>query len=267
VTFDLRLTAYSPGTDTALKVWTEPLTWSASVVHNNDGALTVKYSELADGGSIAARTLNQGLDVALEVNHSGTWTEPDNCRFLMVQKGYDRTDPAKVHEVTLPSWSWLLNKICDLNLGALAGAKSKQAGMRVFAATRDAGDVVKTMLDEHDARSGPAVPVIRSSWNTSHDSGGNAWVKKLGKNADGRAFPAGQPLHDKLDALVKNNLCDYRTRGRALRMYNQNSENADLSATIVLRYGDELGDAPSTTSQADRVARILVKGDGKHHET
>jgi hypothetical protein len=270
VSYDIQLVAYSPGTDTVLGVLPEPLSWSASVVLNNDGALTVKYSELAENGDLAARGLNAGLDIALKVNWQGgptDWVEPDGCRYLLVGDDYDKSDPALVHTLTLPSWSWLLNKICDLNTGALAGSKSKNAGMRVFSATSDAGDVCKKMLDEHDARSGPAVPILRDSWTTTKDSGGNNWAKKLGKATDGRAFPAGQPLHEKLDALTKNGLCDWITRGRGLRIYNPNTASADLSATVHLRYGDDLTDAPSSTSQADRVARLLVKGDGKHKVT
>ncbi|PFG17182.1 hypothetical protein ATK74_1745 [Propionicimonas paludicola] len=270
MTFDVRLRAYEPGTDTVLGLLPETLSWDASVVHNNDGALSLKVSALADGGEFVARTLNDGLDVALEVNLTGEpdgWTEPDNCRFLAVEKSKDPADPAKVQELTLPSWSWLLNKICDLNTGALQGSKSKYAGQRLFPATSDAGDVMKKGLDEHDARSGPAVPIVRSSWTTTTDSLGHSWAKKLGKNAEGRAFPAGQPLHARLDALTTNGKCDWRTRGRGLRIYNPNTAFTNRSATVHLRLGDDLVDAPSKTSQADRVARLLVKGDGKHKVT
>lgn len=270
MTYEIRLRAYTPGTDTPLGLLPETLSWDASVVHNNDGALTLKVSRLADGGELLARSLNDGLDVALEVNLTGApdgWTEPDGCRFLMVDRSYDPTDSARVYDLTLPSWSWLLNKICDLNTGALQGSKSKYAGQRLFAATSDAGDVVKKGLDEHDARSGPAVPIVRSSWTTTTDSLGHAWAKKLGKNAEGRAFPAGQPLHARLDALTTNGLCDWRTRGRGLRIYNPNTAFTDRSATVHLRFGDDLADAPSKQSQADRIARLLVKGDGKHKVT
>ncbi len=270
MTFDLRLRAYQPGTDTPLGFLPEPLSWQIAVVHNNDGALFVKYSELADGGQIAARTLNQGLDVAVEANWAGGpsgWVEPDNGRFLEIGHDVDPTDEAKVHDLTFTSWSWLLNKVCDLNLSALQGKKSKYAGQRLFAASKDVGDVCKTLLDEHDARSGPAVPVLRDSWTATKDSGGHTWSKTLGKNTDGRTFPPGQPLHDKLTTFAQNGLCDWRTRGRGLRIYNPNSASVDRSGTVRLSFGDDLVDAPSTMSQADRVARILVKGDGKHKVT
>lgn len=270
MTYDLRLRAYQPGTDTPLGFLPEPLSWQMSVVHNNDGALEVKYSELADGGQIAARTLNQGLDVAVEVNWAGGpsgWVEPDNGRFLEIGHDVDPTDEAKVHDLTFTSWSWLLNKVCDLNLSALQGKKSKYAGQRLFAASKDVGDVCKTLLDEHDARSGPAVPVLRDSWTATKDSGGHTWSKTLGKNTDGRTFPPGQPLHDKLTTFAQNGLCDWRTRGRGLRIYNPNSASVDRSGTVRLSFGDDLVDAPSTMSQSDRVARILVKGDGKHKVT
>lgn len=267
MTYDIRLHAYEPGTDTSLGFLPDPLSLKVSFVHNNDGALEVTYSRLADGGALAARTLDQGLDVGVEVNWGAGWVEPPNGRFLLVERDVDPTDTALTVALTFVSWSWLLNKICDLNTGALAGPKSKYAGTRVFSATRDAGDVVKTMLDEHDARTGPAVPIIRSSWNTTHDSGGAAWLKKLGRNTDDRTFPAGQPLHQKLDAFVKSGLCDYRTVGRALKMYNQNAASVDVSTTVRLVHSDDLTDAPSKESQADRVARLLVKGEGKHKET
>ena len=149
MTYEIRLRAYAPGTDTPLGLLPETLSWDASVVHNNDGALTLKVSRLADGGELLARSLNDGLDVALEVNLTGApdgWIEPDGCRFLMVDRSYDNTDSARVYDLTLPSWSWLLNKICDLNTGALQGSKSKYAGQRLFPATSDAGDVVKKGL-------------------------------------------------------------------------------------------------------------------------
>jgi len=270
VSYDLRLRAYNPGTDTPLGLLPEALSWQASIVHNDDGALNLKYSEIAENGAIAARGLDAGLDVALEVNWGDDpdgWVEPDNARFLMVGDDYDRTDPALARDLNLPSWSWLLNKICDLNLAELKGSKSKYAGMRVFWSTSDVGDVVKRLLDEHDARPGPAVPVLRDSWTSTTDSAGEVWAKQLGKDVDGRAFPAGQPLRDRLATFAKNELCDWRTRGRGLRIYNPNSGFVDRSATVHLRYGSELSDAPSKTSQADRVARLLVRGDGKHKVT
>ena len=267
MSYDLRLRAYSPGTDTPLGLLPEALSWEASIVHNDDGALTLKYSEIAENGALVARGLNAGLDVALEANWTDDpqgWVEPDNARYLMVGDDYDRTDPAMARDLNLPSWSWLLTKVCDLNLSALKGSKSKYAGMRVFWSTSDVGDVVKRLLDEHDARPGPAVPVLRDSWSSTTDSAGEVWAKQLGS---GRAFPAGQPLHDRLDVFAKNELCDWRTRGRGLRIYNPNTGFVDRSATVHLRYGSELSDAPSRTSQADRVARLLVRGDGKHKVT
>lgn len=270
MTYDLRLRAYSPGVNTPLGQLPELLSWQVSIVHNGDGALTVKASELAEGGAIISRGLNAGLDIALEANWVGgpnDWVEPDNGLFLLVGDEFDKTDQARVRDLTLPSWSWLLGKVCDLNLGALQGAKSKYAGQRLFPASSDAGDVVKKMLDEHDARPGPPVPIARDSWTTTKDSLGNNWAKKLGKNAEGRAYPAGQPLSEKLAALVRNGLCDWRMRGRGLRIYNPGTGFVNQSGTVRLTYGDDLRDAPSKMSQADRVARLLVRGDGKKKVT
>lgn len=264
MSYAYRLHAYSPGTDTSLGFLPEPLSWEASFVHNDTGAMTIKYSTMADAGPLASRTLAQGLDVAVEVNWLGgpnDWVEPLGGRFLMVGRDADPTDLSKLITLKLVSWSWLLTKVCNLNTSAVEGSKSKHAGQRKMT-TKDAGDIVKIFLDEHDARTGPAVPILRDSWTTSVDSAGNAWSKKKTIYYD-----LGADLHTIVDALVAGKMCDWRTQGRGLRMYNAGTAFADLSGTVRLGLGDELAEAPSTETKEAMVARLLVKGSGKHKVT
>ena len=263
MTFEQRLVAYSPGTDTILGYMLEPLSVEHSAVYDNDGACTIKYSTLADGGQWAARTLTQGLDVGVEYNWGTGWKEPDGCRYLMVGHTVDDTDPAKVATLKLVSWAWLLCKICNLNVDAVVtNKKSSHYGQRNMS-DKDAGDVTKIYLTEHDDRAGPAVPIERDSWTTAHDSAGAAWVKKK----KSLYHDLGQNLHVIVDAMVTAKMCDYTTRGRGLRMYNQNSASVDRSATVRLFYGDDLTEAPTDEDQSERVARLLVKGKGKKKVT
>lgn len=258
-----RLVAYEPGTDTVLGYMPTPLSVEHSVGYNADGACTVRYSQLAEGGSFAARSLTVGLDVGVEYNWGDGWQEPDNCRYLLVGHTVDSIDPAKVATLKLVSWSWLLCKICNLNTSAVVtNKKSDHYGQRNMS-NKDAGSVVKTYLDEHDGRAGPAVPIDRDSWTGGHDSAGAAWAK----TKKSLYHDLGQNLHDIVDALVTAKMCDYATRGRGLRMYNRNSASVDRSAIVRLFYGDDLIEAPTDEDQSGRVARLLVKGKGKKKVT
>ena len=81
-----RLVAYLPG-GARLGALPYPLSWSASLPHNDVGALTLTYSTLAAGGEHLRRGLVDGLEVAVEVLAGGAWTEPEGCRCADVLRG------------------------------------------------------------------------------------------------------------------------------------------------------------------------------------
>ena len=66
-TLHARLVAYLPNGG-KLGNLPAPLSWDASIVNNDLGALKVTYSRRAIGGGILKRGLEQGLEIGLEVS-------------------------------------------------------------------------------------------------------------------------------------------------------------------------------------------------------
>lgn len=253
----LRLVAYTAGTDTRKGILPEPTSLSLSIGHNTVGALELTYSQLADQGSLLAGGLESGLEVAVEVNWGAGWTEPTGCRFLLIKRSTDPADPARMLRLVGPSYAWLAGRVRNLNLGAVEGAKSKHAGERKFASA-SAGRIVKTLLDEHQARRGDGVPLTRDGFSTTQDSAGASWSK-----TKTLYYPVGVDVLTVLTALSDIDHCDWRTQGRALQLWNADSHFTDRSSTVKLQIGRELGDAPSEETLEDLVTHILVRGEKK----
>lgn len=255
-----RFVAYSPGTDTRLGLLPQPTSHSTAYVHNNVGALTLDYSSLAAGGDLISQNLKNGLDIAVEWNVVGganDWFEPFGSRFLLIRRNCDLADPSKLVTLTCPSYGWLMNKVRMLDTAHLEGSRSKHAGQRKMA-NADTGSIIKTMLDEHQARRGQGVPLLRDSWTDTKDSDGVNWVKKKTWYLD-----LGDDLLTILQGQVDSGHCDWRTQGRGLRIYNPDTHFSDRSSVVQLRVGKEVQSAPIEESLEDTVTHILVKGDKK----
>lgn len=253
----LRLVAYTAGTDTRLGIMPEPTSLQLSIGHNTVGALELTYSQLADQGSLLAGGLETGLDIGVEVNWGSGWTEPPGCRFLLIKRSTNPADPARMIQLSCPSYAWLAGRVRNLNLSAVEGSKSKHAGERKFASA-SAGRIVKTLLDEHQDRRGAGVPLTRSGFSNTVDSASANWAK-----TKTLYYPVGVDILTVLTALSDIDHCDWRTQGRALQMWNADSHFTDRAATVKLQLGRELGDAPSEETMEDLVTHILVRGEKK----
>lgn len=263
MTFAVRFRTYEPATDNEVGFLPEPTKFKTGFIHNADGALLITYSELADGGAAAATALETGLDVAFEVNWTGEstgWIEPFDSRFLLLKRNIRLDDDAKMHDLIFVPYSWLTSRVRNLNLAAVEGTKSSHAGQRKMY-LKDAGDIMKTFLAEHEGRGNP-IPITRESWTVDHDSLGNPWAEHRTLY-----YNVGQDIHSVLDNLTDLDLCDWRFAGRDMRMYNADGICVDLSETVTLTMGDDLGEAPSEESMEDYLRRILVKGSKKKKVT
>lgn len=252
--FDVRLVAYTPN-GARLGLLPEPLELQAAFPHNDAGALTASYSRHALRGELLDRALSTGLEIAVEVTtHDGTWVEPDGARFVWVARDSDLADRASLVKITAPSWGWLLSKARLLSLDNLLPPEHTQAGRRPFYSAT-AGTIIRTLMAENAARGG--VPVSLTFQPTT-DSAGVAWafVATL-------YYEPGLELSVILGNLADQGMCDWRTRGRALHLWNPDTVCApDLAAAVRLHLGRDVGEAPSTESIQDVVSRVLLRGDG-----
>lgn len=250
-----RLVAYEPFGQ-RIGVLPQPTSFDASLVHNDDGALNLTYSRKALGGSILSRTLEQGLEIALEVSDGGKYREPDNARYLVIARKNDSTDESDTVAISsAPSISWLLSKTLNNDTSHLI-ADGDNKGKRAFL-SRNSGVIVKTMMDENRERGGAATG-LTLGFDTGMDSAGTSW-----KSVYTLYYSLGVSVQSALASLVGGGGVDWRTSGRTLKMWNPDSTSLsrDLSGRVNLRFRRDVAEAPNEESISELASDILVEGD------
>lgn len=249
-----RLVAYRPFGD-RLGVLAEPVSFSASMLHNDDGALSLEYSLLSGDAQAFDRELTDGLEVAVEVSDGTGYREPDNARFVITGRSGKTDDRTKTVTYSGQSISWLLSK-AENNDSSHLLADGDNKGKRPFYSANP-GVILKTMLDENRQRGGVATG-LTLGFDTAKDAAGSNWAKKYTLY-----YSLGTDLQTILDALVNGGGCDWRTTGRTLKLWNADSTalSRDLSKQVVLQLARDIGEAPFEESIADLASTILVEGD------
>lgn len=249
-----RLVAYRPFGD-RLGVLAEPVSFSASMLHNDDGALSLEYSLLSGDAQAFDRELTDGLEVAVEVSDGSGYREPDNARFVITGRSGKTDDRTKTITYSGQSISWLLSK-AENNDSSHLITDGDNKGKRPFYSSNP-GTILKTLLDENRARGGVATG-LTLGFGTAKDAGGAAWAKKYTLY-----YSLGTDLQTILSALVDGGGCDWRTSGRTLKLWNADSTalSRDLSKSIVLQLARDISEAPFEESIADLASTILVEGD------
>ena len=249
-----RLVAYKPFGD-RLGVLAEPVSFSASMVHNDDGAISLEYSLLSGDAQAFDRELTDGLEVAVEVSDGSGYREPDNARFAITGRSGKTDDRTKTITYSGQSIGWLLSK-AENNDSSHLIADGDNKGKRPFYSSNP-GTILKTLLDENRQRGGVATG-LTLGFNTAKDAAGSNWAKKYTLY-----YSLGTDLQTILDALVNGGGCDWRTSGRTLKLWNADSAalSRDLSKSVVLQLARDISEAPFEESIADLASTILVEGD------
>lgn len=249
-----RLVAYRPFGE-RIGVLAEPVSFSASMLHNDDGALSLEYSLLSGDAQAFDRELTDGLEVAVEVSDGSGYREPDNARFVITGRSGKTDDRTKTITYSGQSISWLLSK-AENNDSSHLITDGDNKGKRPFYSSNP-GTILKTLLDENRQRGGVATG-LTLGFDTAKDAAGRNWAKKYTLY-----YSLGTDLQTILDALVNGGGCDWRTSGRALKLWNADSAalSRDLSKSVVLQLARDISEAPFEESIADLASTILVEGD------
>ena len=249
-----RLVAYRPFGE-RIGVLAEPVSFSASMLHDDDGAISIEYSMLSGDAAAFDRQLTDGLEVAVEVSDGTGYREPDNARFVITGRSGKTDDRTRTVTYSGQSISWLLSK-AENNDSSHLLADGDNKGKRPFYSSNP-GVILKTLLDENKARGGVATG-LSLGFDTAKDAGGAAWAKKYTLY-----YSLGTDLQTILSSLVNGGGCDWRTSGRTLKLWNADSTalSRDLSKSIVLQLARDISEAPFEESIADLASTILVEGD------
>lgn len=249
-----RLVAYRPFGE-RIGVLAEPVSFSASMLHDDDGAISLEYSLLSGDAQSFDRELTDGLEVAVEVSDGSGYREPDNARFVITGRSGKTDDRTKTITYSGQSIGWLLSK-AENNDSSHLITDGDNKGKRPFYSSNP-GTILKTLLDENRQRGGVATG-LTLGFDTAKDAAGSNWAKKYTLY-----YSLGTDLQTILDALVNGGGCDWRTSGRALKLWNADSTalSRDLSKSIVLQLARDISEAPFEESIADLASTILVEGD------
>lgn len=253
-TLHARLVAYLPNGGRLVNL-PAPLSWDASIVNNDLGALKVAYSRRAIGGGILKRGLEQGLEIGLEVSDGGAWSEPYNCRFLLIGRSRNAEDVSDTVTLTCQSMGWLANKILNNDTSHLI-ADGDNKGKRAFL-SKNPGTILRTILDENKARKGAGL-VLVPGFDTGKDAAGANW-----KSVYTLYYSLGTSLNSMLSSMVGGGAIDWRTEGRTLRIWNADSTSLsrDLSGRVHISMAHDILEAPEEESIEDLSSDILVEGD------
>lgn len=253
-TLHARLVAYLPNGG-RLGNLPAPLSWDASIVNNDLGALKVVYSRRTVGGGILKRGLEQGLEIGLEVSDGGTWSEPYNCRYLLIGRSRNAEDVSDTVTLTCQSMGWLANKILNNDTAHLI-ADGDNKGKRAFL-SKNPGTIIRTILDENKARKGAGL-VLAPGFDTGKDAAGANW-----KSVYTLYYSLGTSLNSMLSSMVGGGAIDWRTEGRTLRIWNADSTSLsrDLSGRVHVSMAHDILEAPEEESIEDLSSDILVEGD------
>ena len=249
-----RLVAYRPF-GARIGVLAEPVSFSASMLHDDDGAISIEYSLLSGDAQAFDRELTDGLEVAVEVSDGNGYREPDNARYVITGRSGKTDDRTKTVTYSGQSISWLLSK-AENNDSSHLITDGDNKGKRPFYSANP-GVILKTLLDENKARGGVATG-LTLGFDTARDSNGDAWNRKYTLY-----YSLGTDLQTILSSLVNGGGCDWRTSGRTLKMWNADSAalSRDLSKSVVLQLARDISEAPYEESIADLASTILVEGD------
>ena len=249
-----RLVAYRPF-GARIGVLAEPVSFSASMLHDDDGAISIEYSLLSGDAQAFDRELTDGLEVAVEVSDGTGYREPDNARYVITGRSGKTDDRTKTVTYSGQSISWLLSK-AENNDSSHLLADGDNKGKRPFYSANP-GVILKTLLDENKARGGVATG-LSLGFDAAKDAGGAAWARKYTLY-----YSLGTDLQTILSSLVNGGGCDWRTSGRTLKLWNADSTalSRDLSKSVVLQLARDISEAPFEESIADLASTVLVEGD------
>lgn len=253
-TLHARLVAYRPF-GARIGVLAEPVSFSASMLHDDDGAISIEYSMRSGDAQAFDCELTDGLEVAVEVSDGTGYREPDNARYVITGRSGKTDDRTKTVTYSGQSISWLLSK-AENNDSSHLLADGDNKGKRPFYSSNP-GTILKTLLDENKARGGVATG-LTLGFDTAKDAGSAAWARKYTLY-----YSLGTDLQTILSSLVNGGGCDWRTSGRTLKMWNADSTalSRDLSKNVILQLARDIGEAPYEESISDLASTILVEGD------
>ena len=251
--YDARLALYDLDTLVDLLPLAQDFNVALPLDDDSSISFTLPAIDTVDGVGVASIThVYQYLynyDIALQVSKDGSWVEPPNCRFYLLD---DDVDPSGVNGIKFSGVSagaFDLAGIVNLDSTAFVGTDLT----RTFT-NATPGQYLVAMLQ--DAQAQGLAGALSWDFTSEHDSSLVPWSMAVTMGLKQNAT-----AHDVLQSLTAQGLCDWRFEGNVLRMFNAGSMVAFGNPNVELMLGREVTSGPQKRSVADMVDEVLVLGD------
>lgn len=249
---DLRLMAYEPN-GAQMGLLPTPKSVEANCMSSDVGALRFAYDRRrAARTDILQIAEGSGIEVGVELSKDGgfTWAEPDSMRYLILRDEGNAAVYDGAVSFSGPSYAWRLLKAYVQ--GTLA------SGFKRTYVDDTPGFIFAENFDFATGR-GALAGMSRVGGSTS-DATATAWARTTDM-----VVPGGTTMLTLADNLVNLGLMEYRTRGRVVRIYNDNTVWGG-SPRPTLTVGRDIVDAPYRGSREGLADHVYVEGDGAYIE-
>lgn len=230
---------------TLLGLLAEPTSWQMSVEFSDVGALQFEYPLNGANASQIAELRE------IAVVNTSTTAEIKNARYVITGIDRERAEVNGTIRVSCRSILWRFETALAYPDGGV-GSGSK----RTFT-TANGGTILKTLIDAAQTRG--ALSGITYTFTNTTDSNSLSWLGSLSQE-----FAARTSILSVMRSLNDLGLAEVETLGRQLRACNTEGIGTDRTTgatPVVLRYGQNLTEAPERLS-AERLAAVaLVEGD------
>lgn len=226
-----------------------PLSWSASIVRQDKGALQLEYSTAGP----EAQMLSAPVEVAIQYFDGETFVEADNARYLILGSSVDDVDPTGTVAYQGTSQDFRLSKAAVYD-GPTDGITP---GERRFTSST-VGRILRMLADEAIAR-GALDGADLSTFTATHDSAGASWSQVISIG-----YQVGVTLDTVVQNLADQGMCDVTWQGRIMRVVNADTGTRDLTtgaAPVVLQQGRDIKQASDQKTWDQIASAGLVRGD------
>jgi hypothetical protein len=241
------LRLYERNGATLLGFLPDPVSYQLGVEFNDIGAISFDYPV----SGVNANLLTEFREVAV---FDATGNEYTNTRYVITNINRDRANADGFISVT---GRGVLSRL-ETALAYPDGGVSSGSLTRYFN-NKNAGYILRTLIDAAQGR-GALTGLNCGDFSTTTDANSAAWSETVTQE-----YPARNTILSVLRSLQEYGIVEVQTIGTSIKATNSDGIGTDRTTglnPIVLRYGQNLTEAPEQRS-ADRVATVaLVEGDG-----
>lgn len=249
---NIRLVAYKAN-GTKLGIMPQPIEATITIPLNDTPSLQAAWTRTQDINGWITGNMRDGLEIGVEVSDQhNNWFEPVNCRFILLRRETDTTDPNQKIVIKAPGYAWLLHRALQLKVDP-----ASKDPVRTWTEPTP-GTIMRDLIEEAKERG--TLTGLTFTFTPEKDSNGATWPAK----ALPTKYNFGTDTWTILDLLASQGRCDWVMRGRELLLYPPEQGGSDLTTEnppVRLDRCRQISEAPQAEILEDTIGRLVITGD------